>query len=86
MAIFYTIIVGGQRRNLTRDQLQLYKEGKLFQNAEKGPVRNADTTKVNKKPQEGIDNLREKYKEKFGKEVPVNKKNDSEWINNKLTN
>ncbi|NQV77083.1 MAG: hypothetical protein HQ490_01860 [Lutibacter sp.] len=31
-----------------------------------------------------LDNLKEKYLEKFKKDVPNNKKNDEEWIKNKL--
>jgi len=31
-----------------------------------------------------LDELRAKYQEQEGKEVPVNKKNDAEWISSKL--
>lgn len=85
MANFYTIIVGGQRRTLTRAQLQAYKEGKLFQNADKEPKR-TEEIKKNNDESANIEDLRDKYKEKYGKDVPVNKKNDEEWITNKLTN
>ena len=34
---------------------------------------------------EPLDNLRNKYLEKYKKEVPNNKKNDEEWIKSKLT-
>ncbi len=55
--------------------------------------RQSDYTTLSGTPFEGAEEvkevkesnpLHEQYKEKFGKEVPVNKKNDEEWIIAKL--
>ena len=39
---------------------------------------------VTEKLTDSIDVLREKYQVKFSKDVPVNKKNDEQWIISKL--
>jgi hypothetical protein len=44
----------------------------------------ADAKDNNDNETSDLDNLRKEYKEKLGNDVPVNKKNDMEWIKLKL--
>jgi len=55
----------------------------FFTGKAKAPVKEEDN-KTQKQETSHIDWLRNDYMEKHGKEVPVNKKNDIEWIKSKL--
>ncbi|RDY57570.1 hypothetical protein [Flagellimonas nanhaiensis] len=43
-----------------------------------------ETIEVKEEPKTDLETAREAFKTKFNKEVPINKKNDLEWINSKL--
>lgn len=78
MANFYTIIVGGKKRTVSRGQLLQYKKQQELEKTDKIQDEQEDSQ------ENSLELLREQYESEKGTNVPNRYKNNAEWIKKQL--